>query len=46
MQSIGPKDPEKSDRKEAVTGAKVIALFPKVSQLRHTQIKKESGETP
>jgi integrase len=46
MQSIGQKKPEDGDREDVVTGAKVIPLFQKVSQLRHTPIKKGLGEKP
>ena len=46
MQSIGQKKPEDGDREDVVTGAKVIPLFQKVSQLRHIPIKKGLGEKP
>jgi len=46
MQSTGQKNPEDGDREDVVTGAKVIPLFQKVSQLRHTSIKMGLGEKP
>jgi integrase len=46
MDSIGRVSNEKTEEQKPGSGAKVISLFSKVSQLRHTPIKKGTGEKP
>jgi integrase len=46
MASIGTSAEEQIEPKKDGVGAKVIPLFSKVSQLRHTPIKKGSGDKP
>jgi integrase len=46
MDSIGQESVEKAEKINAEGGGKVINLFSKMSQLRHTPIKKGLGEKP